>query len=460
MENRTKIAIIGCSKRGMSLLTHLAQMKDVEIVGVCDLYEDRAVAAAEKVKELGGYEPIVTTEYKRLLEIKEIEAVVTPSSWRSHVQICLDSMEAGKYVATEVGGASTLDQCYELVKVSQRTGMPCMMLENCCYGRTEMTVLNMIKKGLFGEPVYAAGGYCHDLREEIAYGKENRHYRLRNFLNRNAELYPTHQLGPIAKWLDINRGNRMLSLVSMSSKAAGMEHYISTKLPADHELQGKSFNQGDIVITLIKCARGETILLNHGTTLPRPYTRMNQLQGTKGIYCEDKNQGVYIDGLSAAEKWQTLEDYYPEYEHPLWKQYRTEGVRGGHGGMDYLVLRGFVEAVQQKTNTPIDVYDTAAWMAIGPLSEESISMGGHPVAIPDFTNGMWLEREPITRGMFCLDDVCEEFYHFPEEEKAPEEKTPAESAAAEVKKEEPVETASAETVPGGASADEIPMPKE
>lgn len=409
MKDKTKIGIIGFGHRGIGLCKLLALMPDVEIVGVCDLCEDKAIAGAEVVKSAAGYAPIVTTDYRRLLEMKEIEAIVTPSAWRAHVQICLDSMEAGKYVATEVGGASTLDQCYDLVKTSQRTGMPCMMLENCCYGRTEMTVLNMVKKGLFGEPVYAAGGYCHDLRDEIGYGKEKRHYRLRNFLNRNAELYPTHELGPIAKWLDINRGNRMLSLVSMASKAAGMEHYVKTAMPADHELQGRKFNQGDVVITLIKCARGETILLNHGTTLPRPYTRMNILQGTKGIYSEDKNQGIHIDGISEHEKWQTLEDYYGEYEHPLWKYYREEGVKSGHGGMDYLVLRAFIESVQNKTNTPIDVYDTASWMAIGPLSEESIAMGSHPVAIPDFTNGMWLEREPVTRGKYCLDDICEEY---------------------------------------------------
>ncbi|MEA4832757.1 MAG: gfo/Idh/MocA family oxidoreductase [Oscillospiraceae bacterium] len=410
---KTKVAVIGLGNRGYGELSLLLLMDDVDIVGVCDLYEDRAEAGRALVEQQRGYSPFCTTDYRRVLEIPGLKAIVTPSSWRSHIGICIDAMNAGIYAATEVGGAYSLDSCWELVKTYERTGIPCMLLENCCYGREEMTVLNMVKNELFGELVHASGAYQHDLRYEVTHGQENRHYRLRNFSNRNAELYPTHELGPISKWLDINRGNRMLSLVSIASKSTGIQSYVKEKLPAEHPVQGKKFTQGDIVTTIIKCSRGETIMLEHGTSLPRPYSRANRLQGTKGIYMEDKNYGIFIDGMSPKEEvWEHLTDYYDRYEHPLWMQYRVDGVKAGHGGMDYLVLRAFIEAVQSGTDTPIDTYDTASWMAVSILSENSIAMGGHPVAVPDFTNGLWMERAPAVRSKYCLNEVCEEYFEF------------------------------------------------
>jgi len=411
MDNKKiRLGAIGLGGRGFGTLKVLAAMPDVEIAALCDHYDDRIQRAVAAVKDIAGYEPKVFSDHRKLLELKDIEAVTVAADWRAHVGICLDAMEAGKYVGTEVGCANNVQQCFDIVKTSKRTGIPCMMLENCCYNRTEMTILNMVKKGLFGELVSAGGGYMHDLRKEVTGGKENRHYRLRNYLNRCGELYPTHELGPIAKWLGINRGNRMLTLVSVASKSAGMEAYVKEKLPPDHHLAGVKFNEGDIVNTIITCAHGETITLTHSTSLPRPYSRQNMLAGTKGIYSEDINQSVYFEGVSEGEKWEPLEKYYAEYEHPLWRKKITNIANLGHGGMDYHILRAFITSVQEQTDTPIDVYDTATWMAIGPLSEESIAMGGHPVAIPDFTEGAWLEREPVRRGPYCLDEVCEEFF--------------------------------------------------
>lgn len=313
-------------------------------------------------------------------------------------------MDSGKYAATEVGGGTSIEQCWELVRTSRRTGKPCMLLENCCYGREEMTVLNMVKQGLFGELVHAEGGYRHDLRDEVSLGRENRHYRLENYSNRNGDVYPTHDLGPIAKYLGINRGNRMLSLVSIASKARGLNEWNRIHKGEDCDLTHYHFSMGDVITTIIKCAHGETITLFHDTTLPRPYSRANLLQGTKGIWQEDK-YGVYFDGVSPErDVWEDLNAYYPKYEHPLWVKFRNDGVRGGHGGMDYLVLRAFLEAVKAGTQPPIDVYDTAAWMSITTLSEDSVAMGGAPVAIPDFTNGAWINREAPVRGTYSLDD--------------------------------------------------------
>ena len=411
MKETINVVFIGLGGRGYGLLNMvLDTMPDVNVVGVCDLYEDRTERAKEAVINKRGNTPVATLDYHELLKMEEVDAVITPSAWDAHVPICIDAMNAGKYVATEVGGAYSVDQCWELVKTYERTGVPCMMLENCCYGREELTVLNMIKKGMFGEIIHCEGGYEHDLRDEVALGHENRHYRLDNYMNRNGELYPTHELGPIAKYLNINRGNRMISLTAMSSKARGLHAWINDNRGADFENADFAFAQGDIVITCIKCAHGETIVLKHDTTLPRAYSRGNLVHGTKGIWSEDK-YGCMFDGSCEGASWghrfTDMNEFFPEHEHPLWKDYTAVG---GHGGIDYLVMRGFIEAVKAGTQTPIDVYDTASWMVISCLSEDSIAMGSMPVAIPDFTNGKWIKREPYVRSKYCLEEVCEDLF--------------------------------------------------
>ncbi|MBR3648925.1 MAG: Gfo/Idh/MocA family oxidoreductase [Victivallales bacterium] len=402
-----RVAVVGVSGRGRGLLGLLLGMPDVEVIGVSDLYEDRLARAKQDVIEKRGNTPMASTDFRRLLEMKELDAVITPSSWTSHADVCIASMDAGKYAATEVGGATSIEQCWELVRTSERTKKPCMLLENCCYGREELTIFNMVKQGLFGELVHAEGGYQHDLRDEICNGRENRHYRLANYSNRNGEVYPTHELGPIAKCLNINRGNRMLTLTATASKARGLHEWIKNHRGEEYDLFNRQFTMGDVITTVIKCAHGETITLTHDTSLPRPYSRGNRIEGTKGIWMEDK-YAVYLEGVSPkADVWDSLNNYYEKYEHPLWKWYRTEGVKGGHGGMDYLVLRAYVEAVKAGTQTPIDVYDTAAWMAVTCLSEDSVAMGSMPVAIPDFTNGKWFQREPAVLGKYCLTEVCD-----------------------------------------------------
>jgi hypothetical protein len=265
----------------------------------------------------------------------------------------------------------------------------------------------MVKKGLFGTVVHCSGGYQHDLRKEIAFGKENRHYRLQNYLTRNCENYPTHELGPIAKILNINRGNKMNSLVSISSKAKGMSDYIKQYKSDDEELINAEFAQGDIVTTVIKCENGETIVLTLDTTLPRHYSRGFTVRGTLAMYQEeanilflDKKHQIY--DFYSRPLWNNGKRYARKYAHPIWKQYKKEGIKRGHGGMDYLVLRAFFESVHAKTDTPIDVYDTASWMCITALSEKSIKEE-KVVEIPDFTKGKWKNREKSPQGKYTID---------------------------------------------------------
>lgn len=403
-----KIGHIGLGSRGSGLLKTMLLVPDIEITAVCDVYQDRAEQGAAKILELTGKKPKICLDYHEILQDPEIEAVVIASAWESHVEIAVTALEAHKYVGMEVGGAYSVEDCWKLVRASERTGTPCMLLENCCYGKYELMVLNMVKSGVLGEIVHCAGGYHHDLRDEITFGRENRHYRLRNYLNRNCENYPTHELGPIAKVLDINRGNRMVSLVSMSSKAAGLHDYIKQNDKADKALLKQEFMQGDIVTTVIRCAHGQTITLTLDTTLPRPYSRGFTVRGTKGMYQED-NQSVFLDEMGSElhfkwqEHWGNADQYLKKYQHPIWTQYLEEGVKEGHDGMDYLVLSAFFESVRNRTQTPIDVYDAASWMCISALSEDSIACGGAPVSIPDFTNGKWLLERPVADAKYRLD---------------------------------------------------------
>ena len=402
-----RLGVLGLGCRGYEQTSLLASMPDIRIQAVYDPYPDRMEQMVKRLNELVSWPTETAESEESLLQRDDIDAVIIMTDWESHIRLAIRAMELGKHAGMEVGGACSVRECWDLVRAAQRTGMGCMLLENCCYNREEMALLNMVRDGLFGELVHVQGGYEHDLRDEIGLGDVNRHYRQHNFANRNGELYPTHELGPIGMYLDLNDGNRMLSLVSMASKAAGLGVWLQENRKDRPELQRTAFLEGDVVTTMIRCARGETILLTHDCTLPRPYSRGGRIQGTKAIWMED-NRSIYVDGVTPhlskdfSHSWESDAPYMDRYESALWKEYRDFGLRGGHGGMDYLVLRGFIEAIQQGTPMPIDVYDTATLMCITPLSEQSIACGSMPVPIPDFTEGRWLTSRPRAEGPYRL----------------------------------------------------------
>lgn len=402
-----KAGVVGLGGRGIGLLKQLVKMKDVDILAVCDLYDDRVQQGVDIVKKAKGNVPFSTNSYNDVINFDGINVLFIFCSWEDHIKVAIEAMEKGLVVGLEVGGAYCVEDCWALVDTYEKTGTPIMMLENCCYGKYELMVLNMVRQGLFGDVVHCSGGYQHDLRKEIAYGKENRHYRLNNYINRNCENYPTHELGPISKVLNINRGNRMLSLTSTSSSALGLKQYIKDGKASNPELKDVEFKQGDIVTTVIKCENGETITLTLDTTLPRSYSRGFTVRGTKAMYQEDNNM-LFEDGRFVLYEfygkplWNNGRKYARKYAHPIWKWYKKKGVRGGHGGMDYLVLRAFIEAVKNGTHMPIDVYDTASWMVITPLSELSIQQGSAPQQIPDFTRGKYLNRLDKAEGLFNI----------------------------------------------------------
>ncbi|MBQ4605376.1 MAG: Gfo/Idh/MocA family oxidoreductase [Clostridia bacterium] len=404
-----KMSIIGLGGRGTWWLSELLKMEDVEITAVCDKHEDRMENGRAMCAEKYGHEVYGSVDWHDVIGRDDgSEAVMITTYWNDHVKIAIAAMKAGKYAAFEVGPAQSIQQCWDLVRTYEETGVPCMLMENCCYGREEMTVLNMVKKGLFGELLHCQGGYEHDLRA-VADSMKRDHERAWHYLHRNAELYPTHELGPIMTFLDINRGNRLLSLNAMATKSRGLKKYINDKCGPDHPLADADFKLGDIITTSIRCANGETIVLTHDTSSPRPYSRGGRVQGTNGLWMEDL-RALHIEGRPGGETWEPMSNFWEEYEHPLWKKTKATDYTGGHGGMDWLVMRAFLEAVRRKIQTPIDVYDSVTMMAVAILSEESISMGSAPVAIPDFTDGMWLKREPGPKSIFSLAEVDESIF--------------------------------------------------
>ena len=400
---KIKIGIAGLGARGMSLLKSvILSFEDVEIVAVCDELDFRVKEAQEAVAAKRGKTPLGFTDYREVLK-QDIEAFVIMTAWESHIPLAIASMEAGVPTAMEVGGAYSVEDCFALVETYEKTKTPFMFLENCCFSKDELLATAMLRKGLFGELVYAEGAYAHDLRYEVSHGKELHHYRLRNYLARNCENYPTHELLPIAKALNINRGNRMVSLVSMASKSAGLKQYIADhKDEIDPALHNAEFAQADVVDTIIKCANGETIHLTLDTTLPRFYDRKFTLRGTKGMYTQTLN-AVILDGPDMKEYFEPTDSvkeylhsakkYEDEFLPDVWKAITPEMLAAGHGGMDAIEFSVFFDAIRNKTEMPLDVYDAASVMVISVLTEQSIAMGGAPVAVPDFTHGTWLMRE-------------------------------------------------------------------
>lgn len=416
---KVRLGFIGVGLRGQNHLDLALRRNDVDVVAICDVDQWMIDSSKDLIKKARKPMPAVIMDgpygYRKMLENKDIDAVIIATPWEWHTKMCLDAMNAKKYVGCEVITGMTIEECWELVHTSERTGMPLMMLENVCYRRDVMAVLNMVRQNVFGEIVHLQGGYQHDLREikfndgksEDGGGAEfgekgfsEAKWRTVHAVNRNGDLYPTHGIGPVGMMVNINRGNRLTELVSFASKGLGLHEYVVKTGGQNHPNAKVNFKLGDVVTTMIRCANGETILLQHDTNLPRPYSLGFRVQGTKGIWM-DLNSSIYIEGESAkAHSWEDTKTWFEKYDHPLWKKYGNDAAGAGHGGMDWFVLNAFIESVKRKIPTPQDVYDAVTWSAITPLSETSIRLGGETVDFPDFTQGQWMYR----KNTFAVDD--------------------------------------------------------
>lgn len=399
---KIKVGVIGLGCRGRDLVKYaMLACEECEVVALCDLIAERMEQTQKVVFEKRGTSPKLYRDYNDLIADPEVEAVVISSSWDEHTRMAVKSMRAGKYTAVEVAGAYDLEDCWQLVRTYEETKTPIMFLENCCFDRFELLSTSLVRSGKLGKIVYCNGAYGHELRGEVLGGHVNGHYRLDNYIKRNCENYPTHELGPIAKILNINRGNKMLSLTSVATKSGvGLEEGTTLAVNPDPSLNGQRFCQGDVVVTNIICAGGEVITLRLDTTLPRHYSREFTIRGTKGLCAQEGNMVLFekddlhkdFDPTATLKRKMDSAEEYASYLPKEWTGITEEEKALGHGGMDYLEFKAFFKAILNGEEMPIDVYDMATWMAITPLSEQSILHGGMPQPVPDFTRGKWLYR--------------------------------------------------------------------
>ncbi|MGY8885747.1 MAG: Gfo/Idh/MocA family protein [Flavobacteriales bacterium] len=412
-KDRLNVAFIGVGLRGTNHLNNVLLREDVNVVAICDIDERRNTIALEMIAKAGQKKPKVFGEndydYRNMLKLSKIDAVIISTPWLWHTRMAKDSMRAGKYTAVEVSASNTLEECWDLVNTHEETGSHLMILENVNYRRDIMAVLNMVRQNLFGELVHFRCGYQHDLRfvklndGKTAYGKgvefgekgiSESAWRTQHSLLRNADVYPTHGVGPIATMCNINRGNRFMSITSNASKAVGIHNYIVKNGGEDHPNAKLKFKQGDVITSTIETANGETIIVTHDCNSPRPYSLGFRVQGSEGLWEVDGNR-IYIEGKAQKpHQWDDANEWLERYDHPLWKKYGEKATGAGHGGMDFFVMQAFIESAKQNIAPPLDVYDAAAWSAITPLSEISIENNGEPQDFPDFTRGNWIKRKP------------------------------------------------------------------
>ncbi len=398
-----RVGVVGVGNQGASHVKSLLVMDGVELQAVCDPVEKKVNAMQALAQAAGKAIPIGYSrgenDFKRMCAQEELDLVVTATPWDWHVPVCVEAMRTGSHAATEVPAAVTVEGCWELVETAEKFQKHCVMLENVCYMRAEMMILHMVRKGLFGELLHGEGAYNHDLRHHKLGGVYEQDWRVYHSMKRNGNLYPTHGLGPIAQCMNVNRGDRFDYLVSMSSPSKGLQEYVNKNLGQEHKFAKAQYKLGDVNSTLIKTVNGKTIHLVHDTNLPRPYSRINLVQGTHAI-----TQGfgdlthsnlIYVEGRSPAEKWEPLINYANEFEHPYYEAHKKKAAPFAHEGADFLELFRLIECLQQGLPTDMDVYDAADWTVVSGLTELSVANRSRPVDFPDFTRGLWKTRTPL-----------------------------------------------------------------
>jgi predicted dehydrogenase len=394
-----RVAFVGVGGMGSAHVQNFLNIEGVEIKAVCDIVPEKVARVQTWCREAGRPEPTGYSrgprDFERLAATEDVDLIFTATPWEWHVPVCLSAMRQGKHAATEVPAAMSLEDCWALVETAEKTGRHCQMMENCCYDRIELMTLNLVRRGVLGEILHAEAGYLHDLRG-VKFSKEGEGLWRRAWAQkRNGNLYPTHGLGPVAQCLNINRGDAFDVLVSMSSPSRGLQEYAAATFGADSPQARERFVLGDVNTSLIRTKLGKTVILIHDTNLPRPYTRINLVQGTKGLAHKWPDR-IYVEGRAEKpHQWDDFEKFAAEFEHPLWKAVAARGEGRGHGGMDYIEDYRLVQSLRRGEPLDQDVYDAAAWSAIVGASCESVARKGKPVAIPDFTRGLWKTNPPL-----------------------------------------------------------------
>lgn len=400
---QVRIGLIGVGERGVGFIPHFFNIDGAVITAICDtdpIAIERAKAIFQQQGKIApawyGAHP---ESYLELLQRDDVDIVVISTPWAWHHPMAKATMLAGKHAFVEVPLALTLEDMWDLVDTSERTQKNCMMLENVCYGRDELMVLNMVRQGLFGELLHGEAAYIHELRWQMKeMDRKTGSWRTAYQTKLNGNVYPTHGLGPIAQYMNINRGDRFDYLSSVSSPAKGRAAYAKREFPADHPRNQMQYICGDINTSIIKTVQGRTIMLQHDDTTPRPYSRHNLIQGTNGVFAGFPNRiALEQGGNGNFHEWMTdMAPWYDRYDHPLWRQMGAAAEQnGGHGGMDFLMCWRMIYCLRNGLPLDQDVYDGAAWSAALPLSVASVNDRGNSKDFPDFTRGGWQTAKPL-----------------------------------------------------------------
>lgn len=427
-----RVGFIGVGQRGSGHVKHFCHLDGVEIKAICDTHEPMLDKSIDYVVKKGLPKPGRYTgsdyAYREMLNRDDIDIVIISTPWRWHTPMAVDTMESGKHAFVEVPAATTVEECWQLVNTSERTQKNCMMMENVNYGRDELMVLNMVRLGLFGDLLHGEAAYIHDLRWQMKEIEQSTgSWRTHWHTKVNGNLYPTHGLGPVSQYMNINRGDRFDYVTSMSSPALGRAAYAKREFAPDHERNKLKYIAGDMNTSMIKTVKGRSIMVQHDTTSPRPYSRHNMIQGTNGTFAGFPNRIALEEAPNAIKtlydkeyaktladwkangskgrkpyppsfhSWdQDMEKWYKHYDHPLWTKMGEEAVRnGGHGGMDFIMLWRMVYCLRNNEPLDQDVYDAAAWSVIFPLSMDSVADRSNAKTVPDFTRGAWKTGKPL-----------------------------------------------------------------
>jgi hypothetical protein len=387
-----RIGYVGIGGMGSAHVRNLLRIDGCRITAVCDINPERTAWAVKAITEAGHPAPAVyergPRDFERLCAEEDLDLVYNATPWEWHVPICLSAMKHGKHAAVEVPAAMTLDDCWALVEAAEKHQKHCVMMENVNYGRMEMMVFNLVRQGLLGEILHGEGGYLHDLREIKFSSRGEGLWRRAWSQKLNGNLYPTHGLGPVANCMDINRGDRFDYIVSMSGPSRGLQNWAAEHFPPDAPQRRERYVLGDVNVSLLKTANGRTIYVSHDTNLPRPYSRIHLVQGTKGLF-QGYPDRVYVEGRSPSHRWQEAKEYLAEFDHPLWKDIAERAAGAGHGGMDYMEDYRLIKCLREGLPTDMNVYDAAALSSLVGATVQSVARRSRAVDIPDFTRGRW-----------------------------------------------------------------------
>ena len=393
-----RVGFVGIGGQGGGHVQNLLKIPGCRIAALCDVRPERVRWAAQAITDAGHPAPTVYTrgphDFERLCAQEDLDLIYNATPWEFHVPIMLAAMRNGKHTATEVPAAMTLEDCWALVETAEKHRKHCVMMENCNYDRMEMMVFNMVRQGVLGEILHAEGGYLHDLRAGKFADSGEGLWRRAWAAKLNGNLYPTHGLGPIANCLDINRGDRFGYIISMSGPSRGLQNWAAEHYPPDAPQRHEKFVLGDVNTSLIKTANGKTIMVQHCTNLPMPYSRIHKVQGTKGLF-QGYPDRAYIDGRGSNDQWVDAATLLSEFEHPVWKEMTAQAQGAGHGGMDFIEDHRLIQCLRQGLPTDMNVYDAAALSAVVHLSSQSAAKRGQPVDFPDFTRDRWKTLPPL-----------------------------------------------------------------